>query len=267
MKAYYTYFKLRFITGLQYRQAAIASIITQLFFGFTYIFIYLAFYQSDTTHIPMELNKLITYIWFNQIFFSLIYQFYKDKELISLAKTGNISYELLRPKNIYFLWYFKIIGQRLSMLALRFLPMLIVVLLLKKPYSLIAPPSLINFFLFIITLIFGTFLSTALTTLYPIITLKTLSDKGIVNIFIVMADIFSGLVIPIPFFPTFLKNISALLPFQYISDLPFRLYIGNISVKTGFLSIFMQLIWTIILIISGYYLLKKTLKRVEIQGG
>ena len=121
MKAYLSYFKLKFISGLQYRQAALAGISTQFFFGFVYIMIYVAFYQSGSKNLPMELPQLITYVWLNQTFFALICQFYKDSELFTLIKTGNISYEFSRPKNIYFLWYFKILGQRLANVFLRFI--------------------------------------------------------------------------------------------------------------------------------------------------
>ena len=37
MRAYLTYFKLKFISSLQYRSAAWAGIATQFFFGFVYI--------------------------------------------------------------------------------------------------------------------------------------------------------------------------------------------------------------------------------------
>ena len=43
MRAYVSYFKLKFISGLQYRSAAIAGIATQFFFGFVYIMVYSAF--------------------------------------------------------------------------------------------------------------------------------------------------------------------------------------------------------------------------------
>ena len=36
----------------------------------------------------------------------------RDQELFKLVREGGISYELVRPKNLYFMWYFKIIGQR-----------------------------------------------------------------------------------------------------------------------------------------------------------
>ena len=44
MKSYLNFFKLRIITNLQYRAAALAGISTQLFFGFVYIMVYLALY-------------------------------------------------------------------------------------------------------------------------------------------------------------------------------------------------------------------------------
>ena len=47
MKSYLSYFKLKFITGLQYRSAALAGIFTQLFFGFIYISVYIACYESS----------------------------------------------------------------------------------------------------------------------------------------------------------------------------------------------------------------------------
>ena len=66
MRAYLSYFKLRFITHLQYRAAAWAGIATQVFFGFVYIMVYIAFYESGSSSLPMELPQLITYIWLNQ---------------------------------------------------------------------------------------------------------------------------------------------------------------------------------------------------------
>ena len=76
MKAY---FWLKFKAGLQYRAAALAGIITQLFFGIVYISVYFACYESNTnSSLPMPLHQLISYLWLNQIFFCLIYLWYKE---------------------------------------------------------------------------------------------------------------------------------------------------------------------------------------------
>lgn len=267
MKAYLSYFKLKFIYSLQYRQAAYAGIITQFFFGLVYIMVYLAFYESGYKNIPMSLPQLVTYLWLNQALYALVNQRYKDSEIFKLIRDGNISYEIVKPKDIYFMWYFKMLGERLANTTLRFFPILIVSFILPSPYNMGLPSSKLYFILSIISLISATLLVTTLTMLYPILTLLTLNEKGIVNIFIVVAEILSGFIVPIPFFPKLLKEISKYLPFQYISDLTFRLYVGNVNIKEGIIGIIVQLLWIIILLIIGKTLMKRNLKRVVVQGG
>lgn len=267
MRFYKSYFKLRFITNLQYRSAALAGIATQLFFGMIYILVYLAFYESASGREPMEMGQLVSYLWLNQTFFSLVYMFYKDKEIYNLIRNGNVSYELTRPKSLYFMWYFKIMAQRLSDVTLRSIPIIIIAALLPKPYNLGTPLSIFSFILFLLALIIGTFLMTAIITLYHILTLKTLNEQGIVNIFMAISDLFSGGVVPIPFFPLFLQKIANILPFRYVSDLSFRLYSGNIGIKEGLYGVIVQLIWLLIIILLGNYLLMKNLKKIVVQGG
>ena len=229
--------------------------------------VYIAFYESGGKSIPMTLSQTITYLWLNQALLALINQFTRDQELFNMIKEGTISYELARPKDLYFMWYFKILGQRLSSVTLRFFPLILVTSLLPAPYGLGLPVSLNSFIIFAISLTIGSLLVTALSVLYPIITITTMNEKGIVNIMITVADILSGIVVPIPFFPIFLQKISRLLPFQYISDLPFRIYVGNIPIKLCLLGVLIQTIWLILLIIIGHSLMKKNLKRVVVQGG
>ena len=267
MKAYITYFKLKFISSLQYRSAAWAGIATQFFFGFVYIMVYVAFYESGGTNLPMELPQVVTYLWLNQALLALVNQYSRDQELFKLVKEGGISYELARPKNLYFMWYFKVIGQRLANVTLRFIPLVIVTSLLPNPFHLGGPASILHFIFFLLSLSFGTLLVTALTVFYPIITLTTMNEKGAVNLIITMADILSGIVVPIPFFPKFLQIISSFLPFQYISDLPFRLYVGNISLQDGVFGMCIQVIWIVLFILIGNFLMRKNIKRVVVQGG
>lgn len=267
MRAYFTYFKLKFISSLQYRSAAWAGIATQFFFGFVYIMVYVAFYKSGGKSVPMELSQVITYLWLNQAFLALINQFTRDQELFKLIRDGGISYELARPKDLYFMWYFKIIGQRLANVTLRFVPLIVVTSLLPYPYNFGLPSSFLHFILALISLMMGTLLVTALAVLYPVIALYTMNEKGIVNLIIALGDILSGVIVPIPFFPKILQVISSFLPFQYISDLPFRLYVGNISIHFGLRGIIIQMIWIIIIVIFGHFLMKKNLQRVVVQGG
>lgn len=267
MKSYLSYFKLKFITGLQYRSAALAGIFTQLFFGFIYISVYIACYESNSGNLPMPLDELVSFLWLNQAFFSLIYLWYKDKDILNLIKTGNLSYELCRPQDLYFMWWARMYGDRLSKVVLRFLPILCIALILPNPYNLNLEISLYRFLIFIIIFILSSILITSLSVLYHVICIFTLDDRGIINIFMVIADILSGSFVPVPFFPTFIQKINNYLPFRYISDFPFRFYVGDINFNECYISIIVQIIWIFILMITGKILMKKALKKAVIQGG
>lgn len=154
-----------------------------------------------------------------------------------------------------------------SATVLRFLPVLIIAILLPKPYNLDLSITLIRFVVFLVSLALSSILMTTLVLLYHIICLFTLDEKGIVNIFMISSDILSGMVLPIPFFPAFFQNMANILPFRYISDFPFRFYVGNIPMSEGYIGILVQILWIVALVILGRILMKKALKKAVIQGG
>lgn len=267
MKSYLAYLKLKYITGLQYRAAAYAGMATQFFFGFVYIAVYLAFYESGSGSLPMPIDKLVSYVWLNQAFFALVFMWYKDKDIMNMIKNGDVAYELCRPQDVYFMWFSKIMGERVAAATLRFLPVLVISAILPSMYRLNLSISLGRLLLFLISFFLCVILMVAIVTFYHVLVLFTLDDKGVINMLMIIADIASGLALPIPFFPKLFQIICNVLPFRYISDFPFRFYVGNISINEGLVSIGVQIIWIIILVIGGRKLTQKALNKAVIQGG
>lgn len=267
MKLCFAYFKIKFMSSIQYRASAIAGILTQFFFGLVYISVYLAFYESNSNTPPMELAQIINYLWLQQAFFTLTYPYHKDKEIVSMIKDGNIAYELCKPSNLYFKWFFRILGDKISKVLLRFFPIIFIAIFLFKPWNLGLPFSLYSFIGFIITLIISSFLITGIATLLHILIFYTIDCEGVLNMFKVIVLLFSGGLVPIPFLPKFLQVISNILPFQYVGDVPYRIYSGNINESMILPTILIQIIWVIIIIVFSNLLIKKTLNKVVIQGG
>ena len=268
MKAYLNYFKLRLITNLQYRSAALAGISTQLFFGFLYIMLYLAIYESNTgVSAPMNIDSLVAYLWLQQAFFAITYPYLKDNELLSMIQNGNLAYELIRPQNFFFKFYIKMLAERIVSTLLRCIPIIIIGLLLPSPYKLTLPPTLGNLLVFVGSLILSCLLVTALSLIVHIITMFTLDSRGITSAYTMIAEVFMGVVIPIPFFPLWMKKVSNFLPFRFIGDFPYRVYSGDISILEGRGLLIGSFLWMIIAIIFGYILSKYALKKAVIQGG
>jgi ABC-2 type transport system permease protein len=267
MKAYYSLFKMRLLKGLQYRAAALAGVSTQFFWGFMYIMIFEAFYKSTSSVQPISFRQLVQVIWLEQSFLVFIILWYRDSELLNLITNGNIAYELCRPIDLYNLWYSKLIAQRLSGALLRCFPIMLIAVFLPYPYNFSLPPSFISFILFLITLTLGVILIVAISMLIYISVFYTMSPTGSLLIFGVFGEFLSGLVIPVPLMPKALQKVVYILPFRYTSDLPFRIYAGNIGTKEALISIGVQIIWIAIILISGKLWIKKALKRIIVQGG
>ncbi|MDP4089638.1 MAG: ABC transporter permease [Bacillota bacterium] len=267
MRAYYSLFKMKLLKGLQYRTAALAGVATQFFWGFMYIMIFEAFYGSTTAVQPISLRQLIQVTWLQQSFLVFVILWFRDAELMNLITSGNIAYELCRPTDLYGFWYSKLTAQRLSGAILRCFPIIIAASLLPYPYNLSFPPSLTSFILFIITLTLGLILIVAISMLIYISTFYTMSPMGSLLIFGVLGEFLSGLVIPVPLMPEGLRRIVYLLPFRYTSDLPFRIYAGNIGYGEAVLGIGVQFVWILVLIGLGRLWMSKALKRIIVQGG
>lgn len=267
MKQYLSFFKLKFAVGLQYKAAALAGIATQIFFGFVFIMVYVAFYSSGTNNTDISLNEIVPYLWLNQAFLSLIFVWHKDNEILSMIRKGDVAYELCRPQNLYIMWFVRILASKLSAALLRCVPLLIMAFLLPAPYNLTLPPNFTAFIFFLISFCISAFLVTALVTIMYILVFYSIDSKGIMGIYCSIAEILAGQTIPIPLFPGFLKAIAVVLPFAYISDFSFRIYSGNIAGVAITQGLIVQIAWLIISIILGVLLTNKILKRVAVQGG
>jgi ABC-2 type transport system permease protein len=118
-----------------------------------------------------------------------------------------------------------------------------------------------------VVLILGVFVSNAIAMLIYIFMFYTVSCKGLFNSISCIIDFFSGVCIPIVMMPEALQKIIKYLPFRLFADTPFRIYIGMITIYEGISTIFLQLLWIVVLILIGNILMKKVSSKVCIQGG
>ena len=266
MKAYISYFRSELIVGLQYRAAAIAGLSTQFFWGIVLSFIYTAFYSHASLE-SFSLAQLMSYVWLNQAFYSLVTPNIKDKEIMEQIKNGTVAYELCRPYDLYWWWYLKLLSKRYAACILRCLPILVFAYFLPTGYRLVNPVSIEALLLFIVTLLLGTFIIIGINMIIQSISFFTNEDKGISSIFYTFMALLTGFTIPLPLLPNIIKSINYLLPFRLISDLPYRVYSGSIGINSALINILFQIVWIFILIIIGYLIMTKVLKKASIQGG
>ena len=267
MKAYISILKVRFLNGLQYRAAAIGGLVTQFFWGVMLVFIYKALYGDSASAGGFLFKDLVTYTWLQQAFFSLVFLYDWDYELLEMITNGGICYELCRPINLYQLWYVKLLSKRLARGAMRCLPVLLLGFLMPTPYRLSLPESPVSFLLFVIALVIGLLLAVAISMLVYTSIFVTLSPIGSIGILGIIAEFFSGMTIPIPLMPLWFQRICMFLPFRWTADFQFRVYSGDIGRFDAVTGIAIQMLWVALLFILGSLWMKKVTRLTLVQGG
>ncbi|MBL9203782.1 MAG: ABC-2 family transporter protein [Opitutaceae bacterium] len=266
MSPYLALLRARFRLLLHYRAAALAGIATQIGFGLILTSAFAAFYGSDQVSrqmLPLSLPNLMTYLWLGQALLGLL-PWRMDGEVKAMVTSGGLAYELLRPVDLYGLWFSRAIALRTAPVLLRAIPLLI---LAGWLFGLSLPPSIEAAGLWTVGLAGAVALSAACTVLMSISLLWTLSGEGVQFAMPAFASFFSGHLLPLALFPDWAGRMIALLPFRGLMDTPHRLWIGTLEGAEAWGAIAHQWVWVALLVVVGRFLLSRGLTRVVIQGG
>ncbi|MDR7870120.1 MAG: ABC-2 family transporter protein [Tissierellaceae bacterium] len=266
MKAFISIIKIRFNLLLQYRIAAIAGGVTQFFFGMIMIMVLYGFYNSSDREMPISYQSAITYIWMGQAMLGML-PWNGDSEIQTLIRTGNVSYELLRPMNLYNYWFARAFALRTAPTLLKSIPIFIIAILLPSDYALSVPPSVSAFIGWIITSFGALMISCTITNIINITTLYSISGDGIQRLLSSIVTLFSGMVVPLPLFPERLKEILGYLPFSGLVDIPARFFTGDIAFGKLLGCFGFQCLWAALLYILGQWILNRKIKDLIVQGG
>jgi ABC-2 type transport system permease protein len=267
MSSYIAVFRIRFVSGLQYRAAALAGILTQFAWGFMSLLAFSAFYKSNPSAFPMEFSQTVTYIWLQQALLALFMTWFPETEVLEAITSGGVAYEMARPLNLYNRWFCQSAANRLAKAVLRCLPILVVAFIIPGPFRMSLPPGAGQFFLFLLSMVLSLCVVVSLNMLVYIMTFYTLSPQGVRLIVAALADFLAGGIIPIPFFPEPFRKVAELLPFAAMENMPLRLYSGNIAGAAAVKGIALQLFWLAAMVVIGKLAMKRALTRVVVQGG
>lgn len=187
-----------------------------------------------------------------------------EEKMNTEIRDGKVSQWIIRPFNYYQNFFFQDLTFRL-MQAVMILPILGVSILLYHDFLIIAP--LQNILLTIAASIIAFFALFSLS--FSIGTAAFWLDDayGVHNFYWFLMLLFGGGLVPIEFFPRFMQNIAAVLPFQYFHYFPVKLYLGQLGgqeIITGFI---MLVAW----LVAGFGIYKLTwalgLRRYSAVGG
>ena len=263
MKPYAAILSVRFRMLLQYRAAAFAGFTTQIFWGLIRLMIFEAFYRSSNAPEPMTLSQVATYIWLSQAAFALLPS-WVEADARAAMRTGTVAYELLRPLDLYGFWFFRSLAARTAPTVLRSIPLVVLAWLF---FGLSLPASPAAGMAWAAAMVAAALLSSAIVTLMTISMLWTIAGEGVAQLIGVGVWLFSGILIPLPFFPDWLQPLLNVLPFRGLLDVPFRIYSGHIPPSAILLNLGGVVLWTVVLVFAGRLAMARGVRRLVVQGG
>ena len=264
MISYWAVLSARFRALLQYRAAALAGIVTQVFWGLIRVMIFQAFFRSTTAEQPMELDDVLTYVWLGQALLALL-PWNIDTELRTLIRTGGVGYELLRPVDLYGFWYCRALAWRTAPTLLRAAPLIAfagVFMGMDSPASWAAAGA------FAVSMVGA--INAQQRDHDAVQHHHDVDDIGRRRFRTGarrIVSILSGMLVPIPLFPEWAQTVLNVLPFRGLVDTPYRFYLGHIPAADLPLHVAHQLVWFVAIVLTGRWLLSRGLRRLVVQGG
>ena len=261
-RPYLTVFRLRALMETQYRAAALGGLVTQVFFGLVYIFLYTTLYAGEN---PDMLQGTITYVWLQQMFFRMMFS--ADGELGNLIMSGGIAYMLVRPVDQHRFWVARDVAGRLVGAMMRLVPMLAIQFILPKELRIAPPDGVLSFIQFGTSLMIGCVCLCEMMSIIDAVTMKTLDKRGISAILNLTMMTFSGNVIPLTMFPDSLQTLIRYQPFAQALDAPIRMYQHCAALPEWALTVAVQVGWIFILRAIGRSMWNRRLQDLIVQGG
>lgn len=216
-------------------------------------------------------NKVINRIDFNLNVIYALSVVILEKMVVNLSdsiakniKKGTIVIDLIKPYNIFLKYIFLDIGKKFSEITKYFTIYVVLLNILDIKIEISKDLFLVKFLIFIL----GIILSMQLEIIVGILAFWTVNIWGLKFLSGLLMLFASGALIPVNFYPIFLKKISFILPFELVMYSPVAVIIGIIKSKFEIkLIVFRQFFWIFLLLVIIILLWKKMKKRIVIFGG
>ncbi len=246
-------FRLRYYTG----------VITYFINVAVYYFIWRAVYTHEPNYGGLSFEQMVTYVAVGWIIRSLYFNNI-DHEMAHDILEGKISMVMLKPVSIQWTYISRSLGESAFRLVMLTLPAAAVILVV---FPVRPPASAAHFFAFLAALSGSILLVAALNFIVGSCAVSLKSILGLLRAKFWAQELLSGLLVPVTLFPSPLREISGLLPFQHIGFTPMMVYLGKLSWPELGRTFALEAFWIVVLVGFGASFWRLLSRHIIIHGG
>ncbi|NHN34236.1 ABC transporter permease [Paenibacillus agricola] len=263
LSAYLEIIRMRFLMMLAYRVNYYSGIIIYTLNIGAYYFLWKAIYGTKEVLGGMTVSQITTYVavsWMARAF----YYNNLDSEIAREIKDGSVAIQFIRPYNYVFVKMMQGLGEGIFRLLLFMVPGMAVVSLL---FPVKLPTDPVVWVVFLLMLFLSFLINSQINVITGLFAFFLENNDGLIRMKRVMVDLFSGLIVPMSFFPGWAESILKLLPFQAITYLPGSVFTGKVTGNAIYEVLGVQLLWVALLIVPLGLLWRSARTRLFVQGG
>jgi len=245
-----------------YPWATYAGTFTNTIFGFLQAYILLAVYHHRTHVGGYSARDTVTYVWLAQCMIMTVYIF-GWQELALRIRDGSIATDLSRPIDPQRYWLAFDLGRAPYHFLFRGIPPFLVGAFVFELHY----PSPLDAAGFLLSVALAVVVSLGLRFLYNAAAFWLLDIRGVMTVVLTLSIFFSGMILPLAFFPSWLRTLAHTLPFASIMQTPIDVWLGK-ETGAGLAALLaQQVLWAVVLLGLGRLALRAGARRLVVQGG
>ncbi len=262
MRLYLEVARRSFQRHLAYRVATLAGLFTNAVFGVFFSSVYIAFYQGgeQTAVAGFTLPQILTFVWIGQSLLMLVY-LWNWWEIAASIQSGDVVSDLMKPMDFQTYWLSRDLGRAACHWLTRFVPTFAVGALF---YNLAVPGAVNTWVAFFVSVNLAILVSFGWRFLLNLTAFWYLDVRGTNMLAMLALNFFSGLLVPLAFFPEWLRAIAEWLPFRAFVMIPVEVFLGQRSPGNA---LAIQLVWVAVMFLLGKLMVHLSVRKVVVQGG
>ena len=263
LRMYGEFVRVGFVNTLAYRLRYYTGIVTYFIYVSVYYFIWKAIFAHSARIEGFDFSQILTYIAVGWVIRSFYFNNI-DQDMAQQVMEGKLAMDLIKPVHTQSMYVAQAFGEALFRLGLLTAPAAVVLMLV---YPLRRPASLEHFAAFFASVVLSFFIVAGINFAVGTLAIRLKSILGLLRAKYFLLELFSGLLLPISFFPHAAQRLLAAMPFQYISYVPVLIYLGKINGAGIWTALGLQLFWVIALLLVGDMMWRWSSRKITIQGG
>ncbi|GAA0962411.1 ABC transporter permease [Virgisporangium aurantiacum] len=247
-----------------YRLAALAGAFSNTVFGLVRANVTIAVVGvAGGTVAGYDAVGVATYVWVGQALLGSVYIF-QWTDLAMRIRTGDIAVDLGRPVDPQFAYLAGDLGRAAFDLIPRGAPPLIIGALVT---GVALPASPLPYLLGVVSLVLAVVISFAGRWLVNLAGFWLMDLRGPMATYLVAVSVLNGLIVPVHWFPDWLKTLAACTPFPSMLQAPIDVVTGRVQGLDALSVMAVQVGWAGALLGLGQVVYRRGARRLVVQGG